>query len=148
MSACGVPFISCGRPLKQMVTQGAGGNIVVISSPHAHMAIPGAMAYNMAKAANDQMARTAACELAQHRIRVNIIHPGWTDTPGERKFFSRRDVCGPKGRSCLGDGSASPKRSGAASSFCVDPEQRVHHRQHADDRRRHPIAMAGNVPDQ
>ena len=76
----------------QMVDQGDGGNVVVISSPHAHMAIPGSMAYNMAKAANDQMARTAACELAQHRIRVNIIHPGWTDTPGERKFFTEETL--------------------------------------------------------
>jgi glucose 1-dehydrogenase len=75
-----------------MVEQGNGGNVVVISSPHAHMAIPGSMAYNMAKAANDQMARTAACELAQHRIRVNIIHPGWTDTPGERKFFAEETL--------------------------------------------------------
>ena len=45
------------------------------------------MAYNMAKAAIDHMARTAAIELAQHRIRVNVMHPGWIDTPGERKFF-------------------------------------------------------------
>ncbi len=73
---------------KQMVAAEQGGNIVVISSPHAQMAIPGAMAYNMAKAAIDQMARTAAVELAHHRIRVNIVHPGWIDTPGERKFFS------------------------------------------------------------
>jgi glucose 1-dehydrogenase len=50
--------------------------------------IPTAMAYNMAKAAIDHMARTAAIELARHRIRVNVIHPGWIDTPGERKFFS------------------------------------------------------------
>lgn len=77
---------------QKMVDAGAGGNIVVISSPHAHLAIPGAMAYNMAKAANDQMARTAACELAKHRIRVNIIHPGWTDTPGERKFFTEETL--------------------------------------------------------
>ncbi len=77
---------------QKMVDAGAGGNIVVISSPHANMAIPGSMAYNMAKAANDQMARTAACELAQHRIRVNIIHPGWTDTPGERKFFTEETL--------------------------------------------------------
>ena len=77
---------------KVMVEAGNGGNIVVISSPHAHMPIPGAMAYNMSKAANDQMAKTAACELAQHRIRCNLIHPGWTDTPGERKFFSEETL--------------------------------------------------------
>ena len=76
----------------ELVRAGNGGNIVVISSPHAHLAMPGAMAYNMAKAANDQMARTAACELAKHRIRCNIIHPGWIDTPGERKFFSEETL--------------------------------------------------------
>lgn len=76
----------------QMVQQGQGGSIVVISSPHAVIAIPTAMAYNMAKAAIDHMARTAAIELAPHRIRVNIIHPGWIDTPGERKFFSEEQL--------------------------------------------------------
>lgn len=75
-----------------MVDAGNGGNIVVISSPHAHMACPGAMAYNMAKAANDQMARTVAVELSQYRIRCNLIHPGWIDTPGERKFFTEETL--------------------------------------------------------
>jgi glucose 1-dehydrogenase len=46
----------------------------------------------MAKAAVDHMARTAAVELLKHRIRVNVIHPGWTDTPGERKFFSESEL--------------------------------------------------------
>jgi len=73
---------------QQMVKQGGGGAIVVVSSPHAVIAVPTTMAYNMAKAAIDHMARTAAIELAPHRIRVNIVHPGWIDTPGERKFFS------------------------------------------------------------
>ncbi len=77
---------------KVMAEAGDGGNIVVISSPHAQIAMPGAMAYNMAKAANDQMAETAACELAQHRIRCNLIHPGWIDTPGERKFFAEETL--------------------------------------------------------
>ena len=45
-----------------------------------------------AKAAIDQMARTAATELLEHKIRVNICYPGWTDTPGERKFFSEETI--------------------------------------------------------
>ncbi len=68
------------------------GNLIFISSPHAYKPIPGAMAYNMAKAAVDQMAKTAAVELAEYRIRVNLIHPGWTDTPGERKFFFENEL--------------------------------------------------------
>src|SRR5690606_18409425 len=47
---------------------------------------------NMAKAAVDHMARTAAAERFEHRIRVNIIHPGWIDPPGERKFFSEEQI--------------------------------------------------------
>ena len=81
------PFNFLRAASRVMIDQGQGGAVVCVSSPHALKAIPGAMAYNMAKAALDQMARSAACELAEHRIRVNIMHPGWTDTPGERKFF-------------------------------------------------------------
>ncbi len=76
----------------QMLKQGTRGSIVVVSSPHAVIPIPTAMAYNMAKAAIDHMARTAAIELAAKRIRVNIVHPGWIDTPGERKFFSEEQI--------------------------------------------------------
>jgi glucose 1-dehydrogenase len=77
---------------RQMISQGGGGSIVVVSSPHAFIAVPRSMAYNMAKAAIDQMARTAAIELVEHRIRVNIVHPGWIDTPGERKFASEEQL--------------------------------------------------------
>ncbi|MFV0442486.1 MAG: SDR family NAD(P)-dependent oxidoreductase [Planctomycetaceae bacterium] len=81
-------FFGVRAAAQQMVKQGQGGAIVVVSSPHAVIPIPTAMAYNMAKAAIDHMARTAAIELAPERIRVNVVHPGWIDTPGERKFFT------------------------------------------------------------
>ena len=76
----------------QMISQGQGGSLVVVSSPHAYTAVPSSMAYNMSKAAIEHMAKTAAIELAEHRIRVNIIQPGWTDTPGERKFASEETL--------------------------------------------------------
>lgn len=85
-------FYGLRASAQQMVKQGKGGAIVMVSSPHAVLAIPTAMAYNMSKAAIDHMARTAAIELAPHKIRVNIIHPGWIDTPGERKFFSEEQI--------------------------------------------------------
>lgn len=104
-----------------MVQQERGGNIVVISSPHAHMPIPGALAYNIAKAGCDQLAHTAACELADHGIRVNAIHPGWIDTPGERKFFAEQTLADgghkiPMGRMGL------PKDIGRGVVFLCDPD--------------------------
>ena len=105
---------------QKLVDGGNGGNIVVISSPHAQLAIPGSMAYNMAKAANDQMARTAACELAQHRIRVNIIHPGWIDTPGERKFFSE-DTLEREGDRLPWGRLGQPQEIGRGVVFLCDP---------------------------
>ena len=77
---------------QQMVKQKRGGSICVVSSPHAVIPVPTAMAYNMSKAAIDHMARTAAIELAREKIRVNIVHPGWIDTPGERKFFTEEQI--------------------------------------------------------
>ncbi len=106
---------------RHMIARNQGGNVVIISSPHAKLAIPSCMAYNMAKAANDQMARTAAVELLPYRIRVNIIHPGWTDTQGERKFFSEEVLARsakdlPLGRMC------QPEEIARGVLFLVDPD--------------------------
>lgn len=85
-------FFAVRAVSQQLVKQGVGGSIIVVSSPHAKIPIPTAMAYNMAKAAIDHMAKTAAIELARYRIRVNVVHPGWIDTPGERKFFTEEQL--------------------------------------------------------
>lgn len=77
---------------RQMIKQGSGGVVVLVSSPHAVIPAPRSMAYNMSKAALEHMGRTAAIELAEHQIRVNMIQPGWTDTPGERKFASEDTI--------------------------------------------------------
>lgn len=76
----------------QMIEAGNGGSIVCVGSPHSYLAIPRSMAYNSAKAALEQMARTAAIELVDHRIRVNIVSPGWIDTPGERRFATEEQI--------------------------------------------------------
>jgi glucose 1-dehydrogenase len=107
---------------QQMIRQGNGGAIVIVSSPHAFIPAPRAMAYNMSKAAIEHAARTAAIEVAQFKIRINIIQPGWTDTPGELKFASREtlDTAGakiPLGR--LG----TPEEMADGILFLCDPKQ-------------------------
>ena len=105
---------------RQMIRQGNGGIVTIVSSPHAFIPAPRAMAYNMSKAAIEHMAKTAAIELAEFAIRVNVIQPGWTDTPGERKFFSEETLqaAGPKiplGR------LASPEEIAEGIVFLCDP---------------------------
>lgn len=85
-------FYGVRASAQQMLKQGGGGAITVISSPHSIIPFPTAMAYNMSKAAIDHMSRTAAIELVKHGIRVNVFHPGWIDTPGERKFFTEQQL--------------------------------------------------------
>ena len=86
------PFNLLRSSTQQMIAQGGGGAITIVSSPHAFVAVPRSMAYNMSKAAIDHMARTAAIELVEHKIRVNLVHPGWIDTPGERTFTSEEQL--------------------------------------------------------
>ena len=78
----------CQFAARQMVAQGRGGNIVVVSSVHAVLPIKNSLPYNTAKAGINHMARTMASELVGEGIRVNILEPGWIDTPGERTFSS------------------------------------------------------------
>jgi len=35
---------------------------------------------------------TIAAELLPHRIRVNVIEPGWIDTPGEHETFGSEQI--------------------------------------------------------
>ena len=114
------PFYLLRAASQVMIAAGQGGCMVCVSSPHATKAVPGATAYNMAKAATDQLARTAACELAPHRIRVNILHPGWTDTPGERKFFFEKELT-ERGSALPWGRLARPEEIGRGVVFLCDP---------------------------
>merc|ERR1719431_1044567 len=52
------------------------GNIVNVSSVNGIRSFPGVLAYNVSKAALDQMTRCVALELAPKQIRVNSVNPG------------------------------------------------------------------------
>ena len=78
------------QPIAQhMVERGGGGKIVFISSVQGLMPYGGATAYNAAKAGLIHLSKSIAVELARHRINVNVICPGWIDTPGERELFPK-----------------------------------------------------------
>ena len=60
------------------------GSIVAFSSGLAHQGWPGASAYAATKGALIAFAKSAAKEIAPHRVRFNLIAPGVIDTPQYR----------------------------------------------------------------
>ena len=77
---------------KQPLTGRSRGKIIIIGSVHEELAVPQSVAYNMSKAAINHLARTMAAELASYRINVNVINPGWINTPGERIYYSEEEI--------------------------------------------------------
>lgn len=67
-----------------MIKGGRGGAIVNVSSIEASRAAPNYAVYAACKAGMNNFTRTLALELAEHRIRVNVIAPDITTTPGIR----------------------------------------------------------------
>jgi glucose 1-dehydrogenase len=80
-------FLMSQQVARHMVERGGGGKIVFISSVHARKPFPRSVAYDAGKAGLSHMACTIAAELAPHRINVNVIEPGWIETPGEHEEF-------------------------------------------------------------
>ena len=72
------PFFLLQALLPQL---GRGAAVVVTASNSALGGFPGGSVYGASKAAISLMARSWAAELLPLGIRVNVVHPGPTDTP-------------------------------------------------------------------
>ncbi|BBY98987.1 SDR family NAD(P)-dependent oxidoreductase [Mycolicibacterium fallax] len=70
------------RLARTLVDRGSAGSIINISSIEGTRAAPGYAAYAAAKAGVINFTKTAALELAPHRIRVNCLAPDFTLTEG------------------------------------------------------------------
>ncbi|AGA24814.1 SDR family NAD(P)-dependent oxidoreductase [Singulisphaera acidiphila] len=107
--------------VKHMVERGGGGKIVFISSVHARRPFPRSVAYNAGKAGLNHMALTIAGELMPYRINVNLIEPGWIDTPGEHEAFGA-DVMREAGPALPWGRFGKPEDIGKAAVFLVSDD--------------------------
>ena len=78
--------VSCIRACLPSLVERGGGAIVNVSSISAVVARQANLAYSASKAALVRVTRDLALDLARHRIRVNAITPGSTDTPMIRNY--------------------------------------------------------------
>jgi NAD(P)-dependent dehydrogenase (short-subunit alcohol dehydrogenase family) len=69
----------CQAVVPHMVSQ-RSGSVVVFTSGIAATGYPGAAAYASSKAALGAFARSLAAEVAEQRVRVNVVAPGVIDT--------------------------------------------------------------------
>lgn len=73
---------------RHLVEKKKPGKIVFISSVLARIPNARCVAYSATKAGLNSMMQTMAVELFEHHINVNVIEPGWIDTPGERHHYT------------------------------------------------------------
>jgi len=68
----------------RVMKSAGGGRIINVSSPGTRMTLTNYTSYATSKAAVDYITRTAAANLGQFGITVNVIAPGRMDTPMQR----------------------------------------------------------------
>lgn len=69
-------WLFCKYVGQQMIEQGKGGKVIMVSSARSKMGMSGYTGYCTAKAGIDLMAQSLACEwTAKHKINVNTINP-------------------------------------------------------------------------
>ena len=103
-----------------------GASVILIGSTAASTGAPAFSVYSASKAAIRSFARGWILDLAARRIRVNVLAPGATSTPGlhglaadeeqERQFVAAMEAATPLGR------MANPDEIAAAALFLASDE--------------------------
>jgi NAD(P)-dependent dehydrogenase (short-subunit alcohol dehydrogenase family) len=73
-------FLCSQAAARCMAERGEGGAIVNVASTRAFMSEPGTEAYSASKGGIVALTHAMAISLAEQRIRVNCISPGWIET--------------------------------------------------------------------
>lgn len=77
------PGLLISAAARMFVRESIEGTVVLIGSVVASGGPPPLWPYSTSKGALHALTRNAAHSLLRHRIRVNLIQPGWMDTPNE-----------------------------------------------------------------
>jgi 3-oxoacyl-[acyl-carrier protein] reductase len=112
-------FYACRESVRWM-KEHKTGRIILFSSVASLTPTPGALHYSASKGAVNMMGKTLAQEVARHNIRVNVVAPGYIETPmldGLPEGFSDYMVKKTPLRR-LGE----PEEIGALVAFLASPE--------------------------
>jgi sorbose reductase len=81
-------FFAAQCAARHMIQQGSGGSLVLIASICGSVAIPGhkLSAYHASKGAVKTLGTALSVELASHRIRTNMLSPGYIQSDMTRRL--------------------------------------------------------------
>ncbi len=119
-------FLTLREAARHLIARGAPGALVAVSSTSAVHGAARNIAYGTAKTALVGLVRGLAVELARHRIRVNALLPGWTETElteqgrGNKKFVENTTSRTPLRR------WAQPDEFAPIGAFLADPSLAFH----------------------
>jgi 2-hydroxycyclohexanecarboxyl-CoA dehydrogenase len=78
--------IACAHAVLPTMVERGGGRIVCVASDAGRVGSTGEVVYSAAKGGVIAFAKALAREVARHRIKVNVIAPGPTETPFLERF--------------------------------------------------------------
>jgi NAD(P)-dependent dehydrogenase (short-subunit alcohol dehydrogenase family) len=119
-------FFTLRAGAQHLVERGEGGALVAVASTSTIHGAPQQPHYAASKTALLGLVRALAVGLARHRVRVNALSPGWTDTdllaPGKA---NERFVAATVSRTPVRRW-ADPDEFGAVAAYLADPSITFH----------------------
>jgi L-rhamnose 1-dehydrogenase len=85
-------WVVCTEGARQMIAEGHGGAMVMISSISAHVGAPTQVAYCGTKGAISMLGKALGSVLGTHGIRVNVVEPGAVETNMSAPMLEMPDV--------------------------------------------------------
>jgi NAD(P)-dependent dehydrogenase (short-subunit alcohol dehydrogenase family) len=85
-------WVVCTEGAKQMMKEGHGGAIVMVSSISAHVGAPEQVAYCGTKGAISMLGKALGSVLGTHGIRVNVVEPGAIRTKMSAPMFEHPEI--------------------------------------------------------
>jgi len=85
-------WVVCTEGARQMIAEGHGGAIVMVSSISAHVGAPEQVAYCGTKGAISMLGKALGSVLGGNGIRVNVIEPGAVATNMSAGMFDKPDI--------------------------------------------------------
>jgi NAD(P)-dependent dehydrogenase (short-subunit alcohol dehydrogenase family) len=119
-------FLTTQAVARHMVTRGHGGSMIIVSSLAARYGGGRQAAYTASKTGLIGLGRTLAVELARHRIRCNILLPGWIETAMNSSLRQSENFVQATTRRTPVRRWAEPAEFGRIAAFLADPSLEFH----------------------